>query len=101
MSEPITMYVPENETLFYWGMHTCCEKDVPTVREVTDPLIQLARDYLKEPKNGVMRDLATNGTLTRDPRGIMETTVKDFVCYVAHRLQTSLRRDAWEEDKAR
>lgn len=80
-----------------WLRHTVCYDEVGTVREIIDPLVQLAKDYLEEPVNGVRHLISIGAIKPDDYLAILEQTVKDFVAYVAHRHQTSLLPNTWRQ----
>lgn len=80
----------------YWAVcHTMCMNEVQTIKEHLEPWIQVAKDYLAERSNGVLRGIAIGAINPSDPREILDATVKDFVGYMAHRLTVYLPQNAW------
>lgn len=83
-----------------WQCHTVTSEEVQTIDEVINPLVNLAKDYIKERRNGVLQAVAENALNMCDLRAVVRAAVQDFVAYVAHRHETSLGRSVWKEDKA-
>lgn len=79
-------------------MRTVSADEVKTVREVIDPLIELAKDYLKEPRNGALFQIAVGAVDPGDHRAVLAEAVRDFVTYVAHRHRTALHPSAWKRE---